>query len=49
MVSAGRYTVKTRKAGYLKTTRVVEVRPQMLMDRELNYIGINIPLVKSLE
>lgn len=49
LVSAGTYTIRTRKAGYLTTTRAFQVRPEMLQDREDNFLSVNLPLVKNLE
>jgi len=49
LVSAGTYTIRTRKAGYLTTTRAFQVRPEMLQDMEQNFLSVNLPLVKNLE
>lgn len=49
LVSAGTYTIRTRKAGYLTTTRAFQVRPEMLQDMEHNFLSVNLPLVKNLE
>lgn len=48
IINAGTYTIQTRKAGYLSTKKVLQVRPEMLMMNE-NFLNINLPLVKNLE
>jgi hypothetical protein len=49
LVNAGTYTIKTRKTGYLTTTRVLLVRPEMLQCVDQNFLCVNLPLVKNLD
>jgi hypothetical protein len=48
IISAGKYTISTRKTGYIAATKIVIIKPEMLQELE-NFLTISIPLIKALD